>query len=167
MVFSNFFNFFGIFVECSITGREETQRNDLLPFLSFVAFPNLFWLETNLWWYFLNFCIFLLFFLEFSIMGRVWPHRNDFFYCLSFAGFPNLFWLVKKLLWCFLIFLIFCYFCRIFNYGSGRNTTERFFAFSLFRSLSQPILARNEVMMVFSKFFNFLLFFWNLLLRVG
>ena len=100
--------------------------------------------------------------MEPSITGRVETQRNDFFYLLSFAGFPNLFWLIKKLLWCFLIFLIFCYFCRIFNYGSGRNTTERFFAFSLFRSLSQPILARNEAMMVFSKFLNFYAIFLEL-----
>ena len=65
MVFSNFLNSFAIFLEFSITGREETQRNDLLPFLSFVAFPDLFWLETKLWWYFLNFWIFLLFFWNF------------------------------------------------------------------------------------------------------
>ena len=76
MVFSNFFNFFAIFIECSITGREETQRNDLLPFLSFVAFPNLFLLETKLWWYFLNFWIFLLFFgIFFYGSGRTTSER--------------------------------------------------------------------------------------------
>ena len=95
MVFSNFSNFYAIFLEFSITGREETQRNDFLPFLSFVAFPNQFWLETKLWWYFLYFSIFL----EPSITGRVETQRNDFFY-----------FLVKKLRWCFLIFLIFLLF---------------------------------------------------------
>ena len=46
---------------------------------------------------------------------------------------------------------------------------ERFFAFSLFRSLSQPILARNEAMMVFSKFLNFFTTFLELSImgRVG
>ena len=46
---------------------------------------------------------------------------------------------------------------------------ERFFAFSLFRSISQPILARNEAMMVFSKFSNFFAIFseFSTMVRVG
>ena len=48
------------------------------------------------------------------------------------------------------------------NYGSGRNSTERFFAFSLFSGLSQPILACYEAMMVFSKFLNFFAIFLEL-----
>ena len=39
---------------------------------------------------------------------------------------------------------------------------ERFFTFSLFRSLSQPILATNEAMMIFSKFLNFFAIFLEL-----
>ena len=132
MVFSNFFNFFAIFLECSITGREETQRSYFLPFLSFVAFPNLFWLETKLWWYFLNFSIFLLFFFELSITGRVGTQRNDFFYLLSFVGFPNLFWLVKKLWWCFLIFLIFMLFFYNLQLRVGKkHNWTVFYLFSL------------------------------------
>ena len=50
----------------------------------------------------------------------------------------------------------------MFNYGSGRNSTELFFAFSLFSGLSQPILAWNEAMMVFPKFLNFFAIFLEL-----
>ena len=57
----------------------------------------------------------------------------------------------------------------MFNYGSGRNSTERFFAFSLFSGHSQPILAWNEAMMVFSKFLNFFAIFLEFCIpgRVG
>ena len=57
----------------------------------------------------------------------------------------------------------------MFNYGSGRNTTDRFIAFSLFRGLSQPILAWNEAKMVFSKFLNFFAIFleFSIMVRVG
>ena len=61
MVFSKFFNFFAIFLEPSITGRVETQRNDFFYLLSFAGFPNLFWLVKKLRWCFLIFLIFLLF----------------------------------------------------------------------------------------------------------
>ena len=62
MVFSNFLNFFAIFLEFSFSGRVETHRNEFRYFLSFSAFPVLFWLEKKLWWCFL---IFLLFFWNF------------------------------------------------------------------------------------------------------
>ena len=137
MVFSNFFNFYAIFLEFSITGREETQRNDFLPFLSFVAFPNLFWLETKLRWYFLNLSIFFAIFLEPSITGRVETQRKDFFYLHSFAGFPNLFWLIKKLRWCFLIFLIFLLFFQNVQLRVGKKHNGTIYC--LF-SLSGPFL---------------------------
>ena len=85
MVFSNFFNFFAIFEECSITGREETQRNDFLPFLCFVAFPLFRSLSQPIlgrneaMMVFSKFLNFFAIFLELSITGRVGPHRNDFF----------------------------------------------------------------------------------------
>ena len=62
MVFSKFLNFFAIFLELSITGRVGTQRNDFFYLLSFMAFPNLFWLVKKLRWCFLIFIIFMLFF---------------------------------------------------------------------------------------------------------
>ena len=92
---------------------------------------------------------FFCYFFGILITGRVGTHPNDFFF-LSFSAFRNLFWLEKKLWWCFLIFWIFF---ANFYFGSGRNTLEWFF-FSLFLSLSQPILAWKEARMVFSNFLN-------------
>ena len=47
MVFLNFLNFFAIFLEFSITDWVGTGRNDNFYFLSFSAFPDLFWLEKK------------------------------------------------------------------------------------------------------------------------
>ena len=46
-VFYNFMNFFYIFFEFSIVGRVGIDRNDNFYFLSFSAFPDLFWLEEK------------------------------------------------------------------------------------------------------------------------
>ena len=62
MVFSNFLNFFAIFLEFSFLGKVETHQNEFCYFLSFSAFPILFWLEMKLWWCFLIFWIFCNFF---------------------------------------------------------------------------------------------------------
>ena len=62
MVFSNFFEFFGFFLEFSITGHVGTHRNDFFYFHSFSAFPILFWLQKKLWWCFLIFWIFFAIF---------------------------------------------------------------------------------------------------------
>ena len=67
MVFSNFLNFFDIFLEFSIPGRVETHRNDYFHFQSFSAFRILFLHEKKLWWCFLIFWIFLLFFWNFLL----------------------------------------------------------------------------------------------------
>ena len=141
MVCSNFLKFFAIFLEFSITGRVGTHWNDFFYFLSFLAFPILYWLEKKLWWCFLIFWFFLLFFFEFSILSCVETHRNDFYYFLSFTAFPNLFWLEKKLWWCFLIFFnlfaIFLEFSITIRVGTHRND----FFFSSFLGLFQLILA--------------------------
>ena len=84
-----------------------------------------------------------------------------FFYFLIFSALPILFWLEKKLWWYFLIFSIFMLFLLNENYGMGRNTSERFFLFSLFFGLSQRILAWKEAMMVFSTFLNFFAIFFK------
>ena len=47
MMFFNFLNFFAFFLEFFITGRLGTDRNDKFYFLSFMTFPNLFWLEKK------------------------------------------------------------------------------------------------------------------------
>ena len=68
-VFFNFFEFFAIFFEFSITGRVGTHWNDFFCFffLSFSAFPNLFWLGKMQQWCFLIFLNSLLFFLNFIL----------------------------------------------------------------------------------------------------
>ena len=96
MLFSDFLNFFAIFLVFSITGREGTHRKDFFYFLSFPPFPNLFWLEKNAIKVFSNFLKIFAFFLEFSITGRVEIHRNNFFSCLSFSALSHLFWLKRS-----------------------------------------------------------------------
>ena len=96
LIFWNFLLFFfGIFYYTS--GRNGTERNDNLYFLSFSVFSNLFWLEMKPQWYFLIFFNFFALFLEFSITPWVRMERKDNFYFLSFSVFSNLFWLELKL----------------------------------------------------------------------
>ena len=47
MVFLNFLNFFANFLEFSVTGQVEIDRNEKFCFLSFSAIPFLFWLEVK------------------------------------------------------------------------------------------------------------------------
>ena len=117
---------------------------------------------------FFNFLNFFVISLEFYITDRVGTDRNDNFYFHSFSTFPNLFWLEKKPSWCFLIFF-FSYFFGILYAGSGKNSTELFFLFSLFQSYSQPILAWKEATMVFFNFLNFFAIFleFSITGRVG
>ena len=75
-------------------GREGIDRNDNFYFLSFLAFPNTTWRETQMFFY--NFLNFFAIFLNFSITGRVGIDRNDNFCFLSFSVFPYLFWLEEK-----------------------------------------------------------------------
>ena len=129
-------------MEFSITGRVRTDRNDFFYFLSFLAFPNLFWLENLPKWWFLVFLIFFCNFLEISITRRVGTHLNDFyFFCfffLSFSAFPYLFWLGKKQQWCFLIFLSFLaiFFNILLRVGQELIETILFFLFFYFLSFS-------------------------------
>ena len=98
MVFSNFLNFFIIFLEFSITSRIGTHRNDFFFLFSVIlrlSQPILAWEEAMM--VFSNYLNFFAIFLEFSIPGRDETHRNDYFYFLSFSAFPILFWLEKKL----------------------------------------------------------------------
>ena len=142
MEFCNFLYFFAIFLVFCFTSREGTHRKGFFYFLSFPPFRNLFWLEKNAIKVFSNFLNFFAIFLEFSITVREGTHRKDFFYFLSFSPFPNLFWLEKNAIKVFSNFLnFFAFFFRIFYYGSGRNTSEKFFHFSLSLGLSHPILA--------------------------
>ena len=82
-------NFFSNFLEFPISGREGIDRNDNFLYMSFSAFPNLFWLEEKPYSCFIILWIFFFyFFFEFSIMGRVGIDRNDNFYFHSFSAFP-------------------------------------------------------------------------------
>ena len=92
MVFSNFFYFSAIFLKFSIPGRVKTQRNDFF-FLSFAAFPILFWLEKKLWWFFLISWIFLQFFGIFY-SGSGWNLSDQLFLFSLFLGlsYPILAW---------------------------------------------------------------------------
>ena len=126
MWFFNFFNFFAIFLEFSITRRVGTKQNDNFYFLSFSAFSNLFWLEMKKKWYFFNFLNYLGIFFEFYIRRRVGTKQNDNFYFLPFSSSFNLWWLEMEPLWYFLNFFeFFCYFFGIFYYALGRNGTNR------------------------------------------
>ena len=97
MIFFNVLNFVAIFLEFSITRRVGTKRNDNFYFLSFSAFPYLFWLEMNPYGYLLLLRILLLFFWNFLIIGRwVGTDRNNNFHYLSFLAFSYLFWIEMK-----------------------------------------------------------------------
>ena len=157
-----FLNFVAIFLEFSITSQVRRERKDNFYFFSFAAFSCLFWLEMKPQWYF----FIVLNFLEFSITHRVGTMRNDNFYFLSFPAFSNLFWLQTKSQWYFLNFWIFWPFFGIFYHASGKNGTEGYFFFSLFRSLFLLILAWNDATMIFLNFVNFFAFFWNFLSRL-
>ena len=165
MVFSNFFNIFAIFLECSITGREETQRSLFLPFLSFVVFPDLFWLETKLWRYFLNFWIFLLFFFGIFYDGSCRNIAERFFLFSLFLGLSQPILALKESLMVF--FKFYCYFFGIFYYGSGRATSEQFFYFLSLAGFPYLFWLVKLLRWCFLIFWIFLLFFWNFLLRAG
>ena len=61
------------------------------------------------------------------------------------------------------------FFFGIFIYGSGTNSSERFFLFSLFLGISQLILAGEVAKMVVFSFFNFFCYFleFSITSRVG
>ena len=89
-----FFEFFSILLEFSITNRVETKRNDNFYFLSFTvfsAFFNLLWLQKTPWWCFLIFWICLLLFWNFLL--RIVLERNGtlIFIFSLFQPFPTYF----------------------------------------------------------------------------
>ena len=104
---------------------------------------------------FLNFLNFFAILLEFSITRRVGTERTDNFYFFSFSSFSNLFLAWNEAIMVFLKFLNFLLFFGIFYFASGRNEMERYFLYSLFLGIFQPILALNEAIVVFFHFLNF------------
>ena len=150
---SIFLNFFAICLEFSITHWVGTKRNDNLYFLSFSAFSNQFLLEKKpKLFVFLIFSIFLQFFMNFLL--RVGLERNGmtifiFPVSRSIPTYYGLKWSHNDI---FIFSEFVYYFYGIFWYVSGRNKTERWFLFSIFLGLFQPILALNKATMVFFLF---------------
>ena len=178
MVFSSFLSFFAIFLEFSVTGWRGAHQNDFFLFSLFLRLskPILDWKEAKM--VFSNFLNFFPIFFLIYYYRSVGTHRNDVFYFLSSWPFPTYFGLKRSYDSVFKFFEFFCFFFGILYFGSGRNTSERyFFLFSLFLGISEPILDWKEAMMVFYNFLNilangilfwiFLLFFWNSLFRGG
>ena len=106
--------------------------------------------------YFLNF---FTIFMVFSITLRVGTKQNNNFYFLSFSAFSNLFWLVMKPQWYFFNFLNFFLFFQNFLLRVGQERNGTIIFISLFRIHFQPILARNEFILVFFNFLNFFVIF--------
>ena len=95
-VFSNFLNFFAIFLEFSIRRRVRTKRNDNFYFSLFLSIlQSILALSEAIreFFYFLNF---FSIYLEFLIMCLVRTERNDNLYSLSVSRFPNRFWIEIK-----------------------------------------------------------------------
>ena len=131
-----YFNFYGIFLEFSITGQVETDRNDNFNFLPFSACLNLFWLEEKPLWYFLIFYNFQRLFLEFSISSLVGIDRNDNFHFLSFWPYPTYFGLKRSHNDFFFFFFL------LFFWNSLLQVKEELIGMIIFTFfLFQPILA--------------------------
>ena len=94
MVFLNFFEFFAIFFEFSITSRVGTHWNDFF-FSLLLSISKLIFLFLGLPQHILPrkaAIIVFSIFLEFSITGRVGTRRNDFFFFFSLSRpFPTYF----------------------------------------------------------------------------
>ena len=131
IVFSNFLNFFVIFLEFFITSRVGAHQSDFIFlfifFLSFSTFPNLFWLGKKLWWCFQIFWIFSLFFRIFYYGSR--RHTSERFFLFSlFHDISHRILAWKEAMMVFSNFLnFFCYLFEIFYYGLGRRKSEWFF----------------------------------------
>ena len=81
-----------------------------------------------------------------------------FIFALSHP-FPTYFGLKWSHKGVFEFFWIFLLFFGIFYYSSGKDETKRYFLFSLFLILFQPILVSNEAIKVFFNFLNFFAIF--------
>ena len=167
-----FFEFFAIFLEFSITGRVGKKRNDNFYFLAFSAFFNLLWLEKMPWWCFLIFWICLLLFCNFLL--RVGQERNGviiFIFSLSqsFLTYFGLKWSCNGILIFFLIFFLICFLIFLeFSFtgrvGTKRNDNFYFLSFSTFFIL---LWLEKMPWWCFLIFWICLLLFCNFLLRVG
>ena len=101
----------------------------------------------------------MLFFLNFLLCIR--SERNETIIFVIFLSHPpssysGFKWSHNDI---FSFFQFLYYFVGIFYYALGRNETERKYLFSFFLGLFHPILALNEVIMIFFYFFNFFAIF--------
>ena len=135
MVFLNFWNFFSMFLEFSITCRVGTKRNDNFCFPSFSAFFNVFWLEMKSQWYSFNFFKFLLFFWNFPLHVMLERNMTIVFILSLSQRFPPYFGL-KLSYNCFYNSLNFFAICLKFSkphwVGTKRNANLYFICFSAF-----------------------------------
>ena len=113
---------------------------------------------------FLIFWIFLLFFSEFSCPGWVWTEFwTKIFFSLS-RPIASRFGYKKWWKEVFEFFQIFCYFFQNFlaRVENERNLRLKFF--SIFFSLSHPVLAKNYAGKTFFNFLNFFAIFFGIFL---
>ena len=134
MVSFNFLNFFSIFLEFSITGREGTEWKDNFYFLYFTGFSNLFFLEATM--VFFNFLNFFLLFLNFLLHVGTERNGTKIFILSHSHPFPTYFRQKCCHVGIFLYFEFFGYFFEILYYALGRNETERKFLFLSVSSFS-------------------------------
>ena len=109
MVFSNFLNFFAIFLEFSITSQVGIHKNNFFFLSLSQPFLTYFGLKRNydgVFWFFEFFCYFFRIFNY----GSGWHTSEQFFLLSLFFGLIPPILAEKKLWWCFLIFLIFSQF---------------------------------------------------------
>ena len=101
----------------------------------------------------------MLFFWKFLLCFGQGRNETIFFIFSLSQPFPTYFglkWSHKG------VFEFFCYFFGIFDFASGRDETKRYFIFSLFLSLFQPILVSIEAIKVLFNFLNFFAIFFEI-----
>ena len=136
MVFLNFWKFFSMFLEFSITCRVGTKRNNNFCFPSFSAFFNVFWPELKPQWYFFNF------FLIFPVFFRIFRYAscwNGTWWKSLFYPFLSVSLLILAWNWVIIVFynsLNFFAICLEFSkprwVGTKRNASLYFVSFTAF-----------------------------------
>ena len=153
VIFFIFCYFFGILYYRS--GKNSSERFFL--FFVFLSLPHhiLAWKEAII--VFSKFLNFFTIFLKFSITGQERTRWNDFFSLFLSLSQLILAWREAILVF-FNFFELFCYFFGIFYYRSDRNSSERFFFFSLSRpspTYSGSKRTHNSVFYFFEVFYYF------------
>ena len=136
-------------------GRVRTHQNYFFLFSLFLGLSQLILVGKVVKMVVFSFFNFFCYFLEFSITSRVGTHMNDFYFFLFFfslfLGLPLLILAWKEATMVFFNFFFnFFLFFLIFNYGSGRNSSERFFFFSLTQPFPTYFLSFSAFPDIFS-----------------